>query len=374
MNHRVLWIDLDDLDDLDAREPGEDEFAARHERLAELRRLAPLLGFELDVLGKQALLDQEPGALDVAERLRWARSLWWGGRIAFQRETEPPWQHLLAHCRAARATPALYEAPDVVEESFNLSLSQPRLAAAGVRQPRTVFVPLEPETAALRGQELETALAERLAAVELFEHGFFVRTYYGTRKFNHMMNFAHSPEALVSRSVSLVEELATYQEIGGLALREPLQIALFTNQHGSVLLGREFRVFIAHGQPLMWSMDVDLPRVRDKFSPAELSAGGARTEEQHATLLEVSRQLGAAISSRFVVADFAILESGELRLVEVNPGQSSGWAHPAAYVGVYGRFFRRLAGLPDLDPAGCAALCEEAGIDLWGRGELWDFL
>ncbi|MBI3724140.1 ATP-grasp domain-containing protein [bacterium] len=248
----------------------------------------------------------------------------------------------------------------------------PRLAAIGVPQASTRFVPLPEITGAITEDQARELLEKKLSGFDVAEWGVFVRTYYGTLKRNPMLHLAHSRAQLVSRATHLVSFLSDHQEIGGLAVRERLPIKMIATESGRIT-GLELRVFIGFGKPLFWSCHLDLESARADLSEKDLASLGALSSEQHETMRSLSERVAGALQGKFLVADFALLEDGRVSLVEVNPGHSSGWGHEAALIGAFGRFLRQVAGLPDVSVSELEEIAGSRGIDLWGRGTVIGF-
>jgi hypothetical protein len=319
-----------------------DSAIALEDRVIALRRLAPALGLELLIVPAHEIVARTPAAI---EGLRAARAVWWAGRMAFLPETTALWA-ALQEAVAGRQV-ALHDPPEIVDETFDLSRSYPALARAGVPQPATRFYPLDPT--GLDDAALARAVARSLRWVLRVGRGRFVRTYYGTRKlFYGALNIARSKRELVEVATACVSSLRASQAIGGLAVRELLEIDSFQDSTGHFSVTREFRVFVLQGEPVLWMYHTSVADLRRRLSP----------EDQQ----------------RLFAIDFAVVRGGGIVCLEVNPGHCSGWGTSAAFVRVHGELLRRLAGLPSLSREESLALARAQKVDLGGLGELFDFV
>jgi hypothetical protein len=327
------------------------------ERVAALRRLAPRLGLELEVVRVDDVHD--------ARRFEGARAAWWLGRVTRNDEAERLWEALSRH-----GVPC-FDPPDAVDEAHCLARAFPLLERAGLPQAWTRFYPLSPAEVALDEAALARLLARRLRWLWVRGKGVFFRTFYGTRKLRGVLHVARDKAELVEGATTLVLALRE-QDVGGLAVRELLDIA-GEWVGGDAWLSREYRVFVLRGEPVMWLCHVDHGDLRRRMDPAALARAGP-PPEQRAAMLDHARRAGAALRASLVSVDFALLRDGRLVCVETNPGHCSGWGSPPAFVRVHGELLRRLCGLPPLDAAGSLALARDAGLDLWGQGDVWDFV
>jgi hypothetical protein len=345
-----------------------DSAIALEDRVIALRRLAPALGLELLIVPAHEIVARTPAAI---EGLRAARAVWWAGRMAFLPETTALWA-ALQEAVAGRQV-ALHDPPEIVDETFDLSRSYPALARAGVPQPATRFYPLDPT--GLDDAALARAVARSLRWVLRVGRGRFVRTYYGTRKlFYGALNIARSKRELVEVATACVSSLRASQAIGGLAVRELLEIDSFQDSTGHFSVTREFRVFVLQGEPVLWMYHTSVADLRRRLSPEDQQRLGPLAGAQRDAVLAHARAAGRALRASLFAIDFAVVRGGGIVCLEVNPGHCSGWGTSAAFVRVHGELLRRLAGLPSLSREESLALARAQKVDLGGLGELFDFV
>jgi hypothetical protein len=349
---------------LELPEDGSGTAVRLEERREGIEFAARLLDCQLVVVTTRELLDP---ASDAQARLAPTQVAWWLGRITFLEES----RSLAARVSEIAPQLRLIDAPEAVEQAYNLSLSYPHLARAGLPQPKTRFVALTPKEAAGTKDELARLFARRLRWRWVRES--FFRTYYGTRKLHPGLNLASSKARLCEGAAELVLALRDRQEIGGLAYRELLTIEEAWTEDRSACVMLEYRVFAWGARPLFWSLDIRLDSDRRAMDEG-LRAACALTGPEQLQLQEWSAKAAAALEANFLVIDFARTRERGLVLLEVNPGHSSGWGHPAAFLGVYGQVLCELAELPRRSPADLSALCAEAGYDgLETEGSLFGF-
>lgn len=360
-------IALIDLTLTEPRHTDEGPFAGRREKL---EKLAEILGFEAQFIHPRELIEKSP---EIVQSVRESQMAWWFGRIPEPNEGETVWRVLHEICKNSPNAPVIHEDPDWIDEAFSVKRFVPVAARTGVLQAQTQCIDL-PESFLFQSSAwLRTTLSWRLRGVKLAKKGSFVRTYMGTTKVSPYLSVVRNRKELIDRSQAMLETLKGRHKIGGLAIRELLEISLRYDKTGYIPLGREYRVFIVFGRPVFWSIDVDLFELAMKMKLSDLEELAALSEAEEQEIVQWSQKLGAEFKTRFLVADFAILVDGRVALVETNPGLMCGWAHDATLLGAYGPFLSQISGTswPSQD---WDKLADDMGLALWGRGKLFNFL
>ena len=297
------------------------------------------------------------------------KALWWGGRSAFLPETTVLYSNLCARLSASGLpSNIVHEHPNFIEESFNQRLYYSLIEQVGVPQPQTTFVELPELDDQNEAQDIRDLLEQKIAQGDAFDEPCFLRTFYGTRKVHPGLNFTFSRESLINKAVDLIYNLQLTQPVGGLAIREALDIQTIRQEDN---LFCEFRVFAVDKKPLMWFVDSQMEKSRAFFEQAHIPF---LNQEQVARIGDYAARIASVLQSRFLCLDFAVLSDQSIVLLEVNPGHSSGWVHDMALVGVYGQLFRKLAGLDFMTTETCVSVVSELGIDPWGYKICYDFL
>ena len=344
-------------------------------RTDSLVRLGPAMGLELRLVKAEELpgfgeAEKSASPASLRERFEGSAAVWWFGRSSTLAETTRLHEAAKALLAELGLAIPVYEYPELVEESNSLALSYPKLARAGLPQAATRFYPMSPRECEGDEAAIEAMVRRKLRWSWLRGDHFF-RTYYGTLKIHAGLNMAHSKAELIAGATRLIKTLRERQDIGGLAVRELLPIASLWDKTENTPLSREYRIFVSHGTPIWWSCDYQLETLRPKLDEDDLARLGGISEEQRETMIRLAGEAGRALDSRLLCVDFAVLEDGSVSLVEVNPGYCSGWPHDAAFLFLYGRFLRRLAGLPDRSTAEWRAVAVDCELDLWGEGVVW---
>jgi hypothetical protein len=350
------------------------------ERAEWLPGIAEAAGLRVAAFPADSVKWETVGRAAFQSALEEASAVWWVGQAAYRDETDSFWTHLQRHLASVADPPKAYSHPDSVEESFDLSLQYHRLYGLPCRQAKSAFCRLDFDPVAHGADELATrlrrCLTEGLASEwdELSgeEGRVFFRTYYGTQKMSSYLNAARSFEDCLEGALVMVETLYQHQPIGGIAMREWLPIAAEQDDLLGDTFRREYRAFLLDGQVVGWvwqpgRLMADTGPLQKRVVRGDLDML-APDESLLSTMRECGREMGRALRARFVAADFAMLEDGTVALLEVNPGHSSGWGHPALAAGVYGRWMQAMVGAEASSPQ---AICEAVDAERWGEGVIF---
>ncbi len=248
---------------------------------------------------------------------------------------------------ARRAPAALVrDTPDEVAEVLGLDCIEPRLRSAGVATPRTALVPLDAATATAieRPADVRRLLTERIYEA-LFaagldpHHGLYVRGYYSSAKSsNPELWFARSQDDIEATVCELVRHLRASLEVGGLALRELLDLQRvrlppWAEGGSEITVPFEFRLTVIAGRCVGASY----------HGPYEVLAEHQRAAlddalRDHAALLDrldgVARAVLRAGFPANYVADVAFTTDGSPVVLELNPLYAAGYNVPAAHAWV----------------------------------------
>ncbi|BBM85916.1 ATP-grasp domain-containing protein [Candidatus Uabimicrobium amorphum] len=343
-------------------------------RMGVLKRLAVFCEFSIVEFTSDEILQSPVGSLHL---MKGSQAVWWFGCMSFAEETQSLYNAIKKHLQSLGMEDIpIYDSPQHIKAVFNLHHSYSRLKRIGIPQPRTEFFSLTAAEEKFSEEQLRELFRECL---DMPFPQTFMRTYYGTEKIHPGRNVAYTKKELCLGAARLVYNLGQqHQDIGGLALRELVDVQCIHDKAKRNFFNREFRVFIVNNKPAMWFCDVPLDRARKLLPNEKLWELGALTPEQHRDLYGFSAQIGKTFSLRLIVADFVILKNGGVMLLETNPGHCSGWPHFAAHVGVYARFIRQILQLPDFDRQQMIDITTKVYRDLhneelWGLDTLYGF-
>jgi len=332
---------------------------------------AEALGIELHLLSLKEWQEKPEDASEVLSILKKARAIWWFGALMYYPKMQNVWERLHSQLSALECKPLIFERPDHIEEAFSLQLSYPLIEALGIRQAKTQFFPLSFCPKQQVDYVLESELQALFESLELVEgERVFFRSFHGTQKLSAYLQSARSKDELVEGCVEQIQAMEKEHRITGFAVREWLPVGYHFDDLRGYKLKLEFRIFVLFGEPVMWVWNPCLlEEVKDDLSRGHI--GPQLSPEQVHEMSSIARKMGSTFRSQFFVVDFAILENGELAVIETNPGAFAGLNHPAAYVGVYAQLLRVLAGL---EPCRIEELRERLSPEEWGRGIVFDWL
>jgi hypothetical protein len=112
-------------------------------------------------------------------------------------------------------------------------------------------------------------------------------------------------------------------------------------QAGSSVYGpvpQEIRTWIVDQEPFAWSFHY--------LNVVQSPSGFPPSEKDLYELKEMARRVGAAFSSRCVVADFARSKKGQWLFIEAGPGSCAGTAHEHVFKSVAARLLGELLPIP----------------------------
>ena len=357
--HRLGFLHLD---------PPEDNYSDSALSLLERRDFLPKVATELgietvtvsstEIFVPNPLLETCLSSLDHC---------WWFGCVtSLQRSLEIA----KAFNDRVQGQVPLFESPELVEQVHSLGLFYPILKKHSVPQAETLIIPLQDGDETKDRKDFMTAMKKRLPW-RIDKKGVFVRTFYGTRKINPGVNIAKTKDEVLEILWGFMEHFRG-RPIGGFGIRELKNIQYVWDNNQNFCIPREFRVFVLNGEPIYWIGHIPLESMRFKVNEDDLNKIAPDSSSLQ-LMHELAKKCGEILDSRFFVVDFAILEDGELLLVEVNPAYCAGWAHRTSLVCVFGQLLRYLVGMPLATPGESLDLCERLGISIWGLNKVCGF-
>jgi hypothetical protein len=274
----------------------------------------------------------------------------------------------------------VFQKPDEVEQVYGLDQSFPRLLRAGLAVPKTAFVPIDEATvqAIHSPEDVRRLLIERIyealfaAGIDPHE-GVFVRGYYSSAKSrNAELFFGRNQADLEATSCELIGHLRDSLEVGGLALREYLELDRLELVGGRgprdvIRVSFELRITVIARRVRLVSFHGPFERlVPDHRRQLERILGERRSNFLEAEKL-VERIVALDFPEHFV-ADLAFDRSGRALVIELNPLYASGYNVPFAHAYVLaalGSHLASLTGRPRLGDDDLLALARK----LLGSGE-----
>jgi hypothetical protein len=265
--------------------------------------------------------------------------------------------------RATEAGAAcVHQHPEDVDRVLGLDRVYPVLVRAGVPTPRTAFVPVDDEVASEIGSpaDVRRRLTERVYGA-LFDaeidphHGVFVRGLYSSLKSANPEHYFGSNQAdIEATTCEVIRRLRTSLELGGLALREYLDLEridlpALPGDRDTVRVPFEVRLTVLQGRLVMASYHGPFEVFTDEARFAlerELAARTPTVEDAVRTL--ASRLLSADLPASYV-ADVAFPHGLAPVVLELNPLYAAGYNIPAAHallVAALGAHLAECAGYP----------------------------
>ncbi|APR85944.1 Hypothetical protein A7982_11293 [Minicystis rosea] len=294
----------------------------RHGYWAELARLH---GWDLDLRDAAALGD-------VRDRLC---------RIDLPMLPRAGYREVFARAVAAGAARVI-DAPEDVDRTLGLDAFSPVLARAGVPTPRTALVPVDDalasaidSPAAVR-RHLTERVYEAIFDAGLDPHaGIYVRGFYSSAKSaNPEHYFASNQADLEATTFEVIRRLRVALDVGGLALREHLdldRIDLDPESRDGIRVPFEVRLTILGGRAIMASYHGPFEALVDDARAALSAALTARSAAIVAAARAVLPALAAADLPESYVADLAFTRAGDAVVLELNPLYAAGYNVPAAH-------------------------------------------
>lgn len=318
--------------------------ARRHALFAALARLR---GWDL-VVRDAASLSDERG------RLAW---------IDLPMLPRARYRDVFARAEAAGAA-SVSAAPSDVERVLGLDAFYPVLKRAGVPTPRTALLPLGDDIvasidapAAVRRLLTESIYGAMFDAGLDPHEGVYVRGFYSSAKSaNPEHYFGDNQADIEATAFEVIRRLRAGLEVGGLALREHLdleriELPATPGERDEIRLPFEIRLTVLGGRAIMASyhgpFDMLIEGARGALGEA-LRARRGQVLLAARTL--VPRLLAASLPESYV-ADVAFTKGGEAVVLELNPLYAAGTNVPCAHavwVATIGADLARRASLAEL--------------------------
>lgn len=352
-------------------DPHEDNFSQSAINLADrvqfLPKLADELGLQAVSVPADDLLNATAEILEkLSASLRDCTVFWRFGRTALMKDLRA-----LEEIVKDLSDGPFFETADAIDESFNLSHFYPLFKKEGLPQAATTLIPI-PRALCLGDRGPAVKHLKKRLPWWLPKEGVFLRTFYSTRKGFPGLNFADNKKELLDRCWNQIEHFREQNiEIGGFAIRDFLDLRSIWDSQQRFSIPVEYRIFVLNGSPLFWVYHLPLEELRYQLKDEDWDKLGSPSDEQLREMLEYARRAAAQLKTRYLTIDFAVLSSGELTLVEANPGFCAGWNHRGALVGIFAQVLQSLAGRPLLSLERLHELADELDVDFWREGEVF---
>lgn len=234
--------------------------------------------------------------------------------------------------------------PDHVERVLGLDRFYPILTRAGVPTPRTAFVPVEDTLAAaiLSPADVRRLLTEQIYGA-LFDagidphQGVYVRGYYSSAKSaNPEHYFGNNQADIEATTFEVIRRLRVSLELGGLALREHLELDRIDlpaapGDRDDIRLPFEVRLTVLRGRAITASYHGPFEALTGEAQRALAGALSARSEQTKAAARALVPALLSADLPDSYVADVAFTRAGDAVVLELNPLYAAGYNVPAAH-------------------------------------------
>ena len=335
------------------------------QRLERVCSITPKLKIFVKVIDYSVLINDSD--VDYIKKcLENSVGIWWFGCMISKEETRSLWNCIHKYLNLFGLKIPVYDSPQDVEESFNLACYYPKLTEK-IPQAETQLIPLSKDEIFLNSAKLSSLLQKKLGDVST--EGVFFRTFYGTQKYSPRLNMAFSEKELVEGCTSMIEALRKHQDVEGIALREMLNISVIFDDLLGEKWRQEYRVFILCGEPYLWQWNGNQQYLRRQIERGDLDALTPE-DSTFSEMKKYSKEIGKKLHARLIVADFAILENGQLILIEINPGYCAGWAHESVYI-VYSHLLATISGQSCILLENLRKLDI---IDMCGKDSVWGFM
>ncbi|MDF1662406.1 MAG: ATP-grasp domain-containing protein [Planctomycetota bacterium] len=365
MNPRIALVHFD---------PGEENFSQSAINLVDRVQFLPHLARELDMesvsISASEVLEGDAASQEKLRTLLCGCAVifWRYGRTALSADLLALEKTIQELCGGR-----FFDSAEAIDESFNLSKFYPLFEKAGLPQASTTLVPLNSELCFRDKNHFVKEVKKRLPW-RLPKSGVFLRTFYSTRKGFPGMNYAMSKAELLDRCWNQLEHFRDQNiDIGGFAIREFLNLQACWDEKQRYSIPREFRIFVLDGQPIFWVYHLPLEELRYQLKAPDWDILGTPSAAQLQLMREYATRGAAVLKTRFLTIDFALLETGELTVVEANPAYCAGWNHRGALVGLYAQVFQRLVGRPLFSRDRLYELAERLDVDFWKEDEVFGF-
>lgn len=257
---------------------------------------------------------------------------------------------LRAHYRTlfdhvASASPAsILDHPEDIERIVGLERSYPVLVKAGIPTPRTALLPVDDA----RASAIDSPAAVRKLLIEdiynaMFDAGInphagiFVRGFYSSVKSTNPEHyFGNNQEDIQATVFEVIRRLRVSLEVGGLALREHLdleriEIPAKSGARGDIRVPFEWRLTVLGGRLLMASYHGPYSILADEPRRILDQALADRRPIVERAVRKLAPLFAKADLPMNYVADIAFVPGGEPIVLELNPLYAAGYNVPAAH-------------------------------------------
>ena len=311
---------------------GHPETAHLRTRIEILPDIARALGAQVETVSVERLL-----GLQGDEGVKYARDRIAKADVAI---VDGPCYRLAMYKRIENEIAALdvpcFDTYQNVKRVSDMSLYLPTISEERIPHPGSVLIPFTSEDIERSDSKdfYKRALGGRIEM--LLERGgihptktqpAFYRTFFNSAVGSNVWRYkAESVVDLINSSYEVVYDKKGYEDVGGLAVREFLELEkVYPLPMHDVF--KEYRIFVIGGQPIWYSFYHGLSKI-DTKSPAfeELKEKATLGAHGIKRLKNIARKVAAAIPSHFFVIDVAFTVEGKLVVIDLGPGYSAGMA------------------------------------------------
>lgn len=236
---------------------------------------------------------------------------------------------------AKMGVPCLDTAGNVASVA-DLSMYYPALHRRKIPQPRTVLVPITPEDLArsdskefyreIIGKRIELLLAQGKMHPTRTKPVFYRTFFSSALGSNVWMYRAESVVDLVNSSYEIIYDRKGRQDIGGLAVRDFLDLQSVYPAPMRDLY-REYRIFVVGGVPVWYTYYYGLSHVDTKGEKfEEFKKAVALSSAARRGLKALAEKVAAVVPSHFFTIDVAYVKKKPV-VIDLGPGHSAGMAY-----------------------------------------------